>query len=154
MSLDPAIESIRNVVQLTENFGTAGQPSEDQFRIITENGYRHVINLAMPDHHDSLSNEGELVSALGMNYIHIPVPFNNPTKQHVRLFCQILSQIGNEKVFIHCIMNYRVSAFMYHYLRKTDNRGEENARSPIFQKWKMEPVWVDLMTWSKTDIGL
>ncbi len=148
------MERIRNFVQLTENFGTAGQPSADKFSIIAENRYQHVINLGMPDHLDALSNEGELVAALGMNYIHIPVPFDTPTPEHVKLFCKILSQIRNEKVFIHCIMNYRVSAFMYHYLSKIEKRDEVNSRSAMFQKWKMEPAWVELMSWSEIDIGL
>lgn len=148
------MDRIRNFVQLTENFGTAGQPSRDQFSIIAENGYKHVINLGMPDHPDALRNEGEIVSAFGMNYIHIPVPFDDPTREHVRLFCKILSQLEKDKVFIHCVMNYRVSAFMYHYLRKIENRDEANSRSSIFRIWKMEPAWVELMSWSKTDIGL
>ncbi len=154
ISLNPNMERIRNFVQLTENFGTAGQPTSDQFPIIAENGYQHVINIGMPDHPDALSNEGKLVSALGMNYIHIPVPFDSPTPEHVRLFCKILSQIRNEKVFIHCIMNYRVSAFMYHYLSKIEKRDEVSSRSTMFQKWNMEPVWEELMSWSTIDLGL
>jgi len=148
------MERIRNFVQMTENFATAGQPGADQFRIIAESGYRHVINIGMPDHPDALSNEGELVSALGMNYIHIPVPFDNPAADQVRLFCKILSQISHEKVFIHCIMNYRVSAFMYHYLSKIENRDDSIARSVMLQQWDMEPVWKELMSWSSNDLGL
>lgn len=148
------MERIRNFVQLTENFGTAGQPAVDQFMTIAENGYQHVINIGMPDHADAISNEGELVSALGMNYLHIPVPFDNPTPDHVRLFCRVLSQIGHDKVFVHCIMNYRVSAFMYHYLTKIEKRDEDSSRSSMFRKWNMEPEWEKLMSWSSTDLGL
>jgi protein tyrosine phosphatase (PTP) superfamily phosphohydrolase (DUF442 family) len=148
------MERIRNFIQLTENFGTAGQPSADQIPIIAENRYQHVINIGMPNHPEALPNEGELVSALGMNYIHIPVPFDNPTPGHVRLFCKILCQISHEKVFIHCIMNYRVSAFMFHYLNKIEKRDETNAKSIMFQKWNTDPVWKELMSWSSTDLGL
>jgi len=148
------MERIRNFVQLTENFGTAGQPTVSQFMTIAENGYQHVINIGMPDHADAISNEGELVSALGMNYLHIPVPFDNPTPDHVDLFCSILSQIRHDKVFVHCIMNYRVSAFMFHYLTKIEKRDEDSSRSPMFRKWNMEPAWEKLMSWSSTDLGL
>ena len=148
------MERIRNFVQLTENFGTAGQPTTEQFSIIAEKGYQHVVNLGMPDHADAIANEGELVSALGMNYIHIPVPFLNPTREHVRLFCNVLSQIKHDKVFVHCIMNYRVSAFMYHYLSKMENQVEDRSRSPIFKTWKMEPEWEEVMSWSTSDLGL
>jgi len=148
------MEIIRNFVQLTNNFGTAGQPSADQFSTIAENGYQHVINIGMPDHPDALANEGELVSVLGMNYIHIPVPFDNPTPDQVRLFCNLLTQIKHEKVFIHCIMNYRVSAFMYHYLSKFENCDESSSRSVMFQIWNMEPAWKNVMSWSSSDLGL
>lgn len=148
------MERIRNFVQLTENIGTAGQPSADQFSIIAENGYHHVINIGMPDHPDALSNEGKLVSALDMSYIHIPVPFDNPTPDHVKLFCDLLAQIKREKVFIHCIMNYRVSAFMYHYLTKVEKRDESDSRSIMFQKWNIEPAWEKVMSWSSSDLGL
>ena len=148
------MHDIRNFVQLTDNYGTAGQPGADQFAMIADNGYRHVINIAMPDHPDAIANEGKLVSALGMNYIHIPVPFDNPGPPQLRLFCKLLDGIGDEKVFIHCIMNYRVSAFMYHYLSKVKGLPEQQARSEMFQKWDMEPVWQDLMKWSSADIGL
>jgi protein tyrosine phosphatase (PTP) superfamily phosphohydrolase (DUF442 family) len=141
-------------VQLTENFATAGQPSADQFSIIAEHGNQHVINIGMPDHPDALANEGELVSVLGMNYLHIPVPFDNPTPDHVKLFCDLLVQIRQEKVFIHCIMNYRVSAFMYHYLSKIENRDESDSRSIMFQKWNMEPAWRKVLSWSSSDLGL
>jgi protein tyrosine phosphatase (PTP) superfamily phosphohydrolase (DUF442 family) len=148
------MERITNFVRLTGNFGTAGQPTADQFPIVAENGYLHVINIAMPDHPLALANEGELVSALGMNYIHIPVPFDNPSPDQVGLFCRIMSQISHDKVFIHCIMNYRVSAFMYHYLSKVEQRDEDSARSIMFEKWDMDPVWTRLMNWSSSDLGL
>ncbi len=112
------------------------------------------MNIGMPGHPDALANEGELVSALGMNYIHIPVPFDNPSPDQVGLFCRMLSQISHEKVFIHCIMNYRVSAFMYHYLSKIENRDDEGARSVMFQNWDLDPVWKELMAWSSSDLGL
>ena len=148
------METIRNFVQLTENFGTAGQPTVDQFSTIAAHGYKHVINIGMPDHPDALPNEGEVVSALVMNYIHIPVPFESPTPDHVKLFCNLLAQIKHEKVFIHCIMNYRVSAFMYHYLSKVENLDEIKSRSVMFQKWKPEPAWEEVMSWTSSDIGL
>ena len=154
ISSQPEMDRIRNFVRLTENFGTAGQPTAEQFSVIADSGYQHVVNIGMPDHTDAIPNEGELVSSLGMNYIHLPVPFDKPTPDHVQLFCKILSQINHEKVFVHCIMNYRVSAFMYHYLSKIENREESISRSPIFQKWNMEPAWKELMTWSKSELGL
>lgn len=145
---------IRNFIQLTENIGTSGQPTTDQFSIIAQDGYKHVINIAMPDHEDAVQNESSIVTSFGMNYLHIPVPFQTPRVEHVRLFCNFLYPIRKDKVFIHCIMNYRVSVFMYHYLSKVEGKEEFDSKSPIFQKWSMEPQWKEALKWSRVEIGL
>jgi protein tyrosine phosphatase (PTP) superfamily phosphohydrolase (DUF442 family) len=148
------MKTIRNFIQLTEQYGTAGQPTEDQFETIAMNDYKHVINLSLPDHPDSISSESELVTLLGMNYIHIPVPFDNPKPEHVKLFCNIMTALSDQKVFIHCIMNYRVSAFMYHYLYKVKGLNKQESTSAIFESWKPGIVWKELLDWGKSEIGL
>ena len=148
------MEVIKNFIQLTDNFGTAGQPTEKQFKLVAESGYKHVINLGMPDHPHAVADEGKLVSELGMNYIHIPVQFDNPSKEQVKLFCNIMSLIRTERVFIHCIMNYRVSAFMYHYLSKVEKLSDKDSKSIMFNYWELDPVWEELMSWTASDIGL
>ena len=152
------METIRNFVQLTEQVGTAGQPTPVQFRTIAEHGYRWVINLAMPDHTEALPNEGELVTLEGMGYLHIPVPFKTPSPGHVRQFCHLLKSImddrQDQRVFVHCIMNYRVSAFMFHYLTKMEGRDPALSRSSMFDHWTPDPVWADLMSWDAGTIGI
>lgn len=148
------MQRIRNFVQLTDNIGTAGQPFAGQFERIAENRYEIVINLAMPDHADSIDNEGSIITGLGMSYFHIPVPFNAPKPDHVRLFCSLMDALENRKVFVHCIMNYRVSAFMYHYLNKIRGLDHEASRSPIFNSWKPDEVWRHLIGLGKDELGL
>lgn len=149
-----SIESIRNYVRLTPNIGTAGQPREEQFIAIAEEGFATVINIAMPDHPDSIDHEGRLVSELDMLYIHLPVPFEAPRADHVRQFCKILKAREDNPVFIHCIMNYRVSAFMYHYLTAVKGVSATDARSPIFDLWQIEPAWQEIMQLDKSEIEL
>ena len=98
------IESIRIFVQLTPNIGSAGQLTADQFQAIFEAGYQQVINLAMPDHPDSIDNEGQLVTSLNMSYYHIPVPFAAPRAHHVREFCALMEALEGSRVFVHCVI--------------------------------------------------
>ena len=147
MTTDMKLTSIRNFVAIDERIGTAGQPTREQFALIAEAGYSCVINLAMPDHRESIHDEGTLVTALGMSYIHLPVPFDAPTPEQVRRFCDIMDALAGEKVFIHCIMNYRVSAFLYLYFKYWRGYGEAEARSPMFEQWQPDPVWQALMAW-------
>ncbi len=143
---DPSsLEAIRNYVRLTPDIGTAGQPRRDQFELISNAGFETVINIAMPDHADSIDDEGRLVTELGMNYLHLPVPFDRPEADHLRQFCALLDAQQGRQLFVHCIMNYRVSAFMYHYLRWRQGYSEQQARSPIFEIWQVEPQWQAIM---------
>lgn len=148
------MESIKNFVQLTEDIATSGQPGVEEFKLIAEAGYEYIINLGMPNHPDAVKEEDRVISELGINYFHIPVKFDLPTKEQVRFFCNLMAFLKGKKIFVHCIMNYRVSAFMYHYLSKVEKHSEEKSRSLIFDQWEPDPIWQELMSWSSEDIGL
>lgn len=149
-----SLEAIRNFVQLTEQIGTAGQPEAAQFELIAKAGFDTVINIAMPDHPDSIDHEGKLVTELGMNYYHLPVPFQSPQSAHVRHFCELLRILQAQRLFVHCIMNYRVSAFMYLYLTLYRGQDPQQARSPIFDRWDIEPQWQALLQLDAEALGL
>jgi protein tyrosine phosphatase (PTP) superfamily phosphohydrolase (DUF442 family) len=148
------MENIKNFIQLTDDIATAGQPTEEQFQLIADAGYQHVINLGMPDHPHAVSTEDKILAELGINYIHIPVRFDSPTKTQVTFFCQVLSALKSKKVFVHCIMNFRVSAFMYHYLRHVEERAEQESKSLMFNYWQLDDVWRDLMNWTADELNL
>ena len=74
-----SLETIRNQVRLTPQTGTAGQPRRDQFKLTAAAGYRMVINLALPDHPDSIGDEGRLVTGPDMNYLRLPEILRRPT---------------------------------------------------------------------------
>ena len=58
------------------------------------------------------------------------------------------SESGDSKIFVHCVVNFRVSAFMYHYLKLAKGYTDEDARSPMFEKWApyMDDVWANLLS--------
>jgi protein tyrosine phosphatase (PTP) superfamily phosphohydrolase (DUF442 family) len=145
---------IRNFVQLRPNIATAGQPKENPFATIADEGYSAVINLAMPDSKDSIQNEGAIVDDHGMSYIHIPVPFDCPRPVQIKDFCAYLIALNDRQTFVHCIMSYRVSAIMYHYLEKVVGDDAASCRSPMFNKWQPDPTWQNVLSWSKEEIGL
>jgi protein tyrosine phosphatase (PTP) superfamily phosphohydrolase (DUF442 family) len=149
-----SVEDIRNFIALTPQIGTAGQPLANQFKLISDAGYETVINIAMPDHPDSIDHEGRIVTELSMNYIHLPVPFAAPTADHVNQFFHLLKAQQGRKVFVHCIMNYRVSAFMFLYLTLFQGYPSDQARSPIFDSWEIEPEWQKIMNLDAASPGL
>ena len=51
-------------------------------------------------------------------------------------------------------MNYRVSVFMYLYLRHRRNYPQRQARSPILDQWQMEPQWQAILSLQVSDLDL
>lgn len=142
--------------QITDNVGTSGQPAVEQFSDMSAAGYEAVINLAMHDSEHAIPEEGNIVAGLGMTYIHLPVPFDHPTLEHLKKFIGIMSALEGKKVWVHCVVNKRVSAFMYHYLTKMKNFDEERATSPILREWRrdMSGVWKTFMEIEKNELEL
>ncbi|MEQ9363039.1 MAG: protein tyrosine phosphatase family protein [Leptospirales bacterium] len=148
---------ILNYVQMTDRIATSGQPTREEFALIQAEGYGSVINLAMPDSDQAVPGEAALVTGLGLNYFHIPVPFASPRPEHVRIFCNLLrslEELEDHRVWVHCILNYRVSAFVYHYLRLVRDFQEKDARSPIFGVWAPDAVWSGLLAWDRERVGI
>ncbi len=147
---------IRNFIQMTEAIGTSGQPTVEQFDEIAKAGYSSVVNLAMPDSDDAIADEGNIVTSLGMKYVHIPVPFDNPTKEHLREFIRVMRAMDGEKVWVHCIVNARVSAFMYHYLRMDKGQDDNAAKNQLLRRWepRMDAVWTKFMQLRREDLAL
>jgi len=150
------LSEIRNFIQLTDRVGTSGQPTKEQFSDLSQQGYSTVINLAMPDSDHAIPEEGNIVTGLGMSYFHIPVPFDKPTADHLKLFIELMKSLEGKKVWVHCVVNMRVSAFMYQYLRHEKGYSENDAQSPILKNWlpEMDDVWSSLIKLNKEDIGI
>ncbi len=137
------LEEITNYVQLTEDIGSSGQPRREQFAAIAEAGFEAVINLALPDSEHAVPEEGSLVTSLGMSFHHIPVDFAAPTVAELKTFIGVMEALAGRRVWVHCVVNARVSAFLYHYLSKVRGLPEADCRSPILEKWapQMDDVW-------------
>ena len=120
---------------------TSGQPTEAQLGEIAALGVTHVVNLALHTHERALPDEAATVAALGMTYVHIPVPFNAPTEAHFAEFCNVMAEIGDRPVHIHCIVNFRVSAFLYRYRRDVLGMDETAARAAMEAIWSPSGAW-------------
>jgi len=150
------LEDIRNFVPLTDDVGTSGQPTREQFRAIADAGYDAVINLALPTSDDAIPDEGAVVTGLGMSYVHIPVEFDAPTVGDLRRFVGVMRALEGQRTWVHCVVNARVSAFMYHYLRHVRRLGEDESRSPVLERWapRMDDTWKRFLALGPADIGI
>ena len=76
-----------------------------------------------------------------MTYIHIPVDFQNPIDQDFEQFRSVMEQLSEVPVHVHCIANYRVSAFFYRYRRDVLGMDETQTRAEMETIWHPEVVW-------------
>ncbi|NUN67305.1 phosphatase (plasmid) [Pseudanabaena biceps] len=135
------LSEILNFLQISEKLATAGQPTIRQFRAIADADYETVINLALPTSDGAIANEAQLVQALGMEYIAIPVNWESPTMTDLDKFLQAMEQRQQQKIFVHCAKNMRVSAFVYLYRRLHLNCDPVQAIADLYKIWQPNETW-------------
>ena len=132
MTGDPA--DIRNFLRLSPRITTSGALRDADPARLAAIGVRRVINLALHTHPDALADPSGSMAAAGLGYTHIPVPFDAPTEEHYRAFVAAL-EADEAPVHVHCMMNWRVSAFFYRWHREACGRAEGEARMLLETIW-------------------
>ncbi|NJL78606.1 MAG: phosphatase [Richelia sp. RM2_1_2] len=135
------LENIYNYLKISDKIATAGQPSLEDFPHIKQAGYQVVVNLALKDSSTALTNEQDIVEAQGMQYVHIPVIWENPKQENFQDFIQIIKINADQKVFVHCVANKRVSAFIYLYRRCIEGMDDQTAKQDLHKIWIPNQVW-------------
>lgn len=126
---------------------SSGQLSQEDIRIIQKEGFDTVINLALPTSSVVLPGEAELVTGLHMNYFQIPVEWEMPELGQFLCFADLLAMLhkNNQKVWLHCVMNNRVSVFLYLYRKFVLKEPEEEAQHPMTEVWTPIPLWQEFI---------
>ena len=104
-------ESIYNYRKVSDGVITGGQPTKEQLESAAQEGVDAVINLATFHRRYSLEDEAGWVQSLGMDYVNIPVNWENPQESDYRAFEEAMTRLGDRRVLIHCAANFRVTAF-------------------------------------------
>ena len=155
------IEEIRDYHPINHRLATSGQPTPEQFSEIAKAGYRAIINLALSTSTNAIENEGAIVTDLGMVYIQIPVVWDNPKVDDVKLFFKIMDLMDGDKpngmasqrVWVHCAKNMRVSCFIYLWQKHILQLPEAEAKQPMERIWQPTGVWQQLIQQVERAIG-
>ncbi len=140
-----SLASIYNFLPLSDQIATAGQPTEAQFATVAEQGFQVVINLALPTSDNALPNEQATVESQGMDYVNIPVVWEQPTLADLQQFFQVMDANQTSKVLVHCAANKRVSAFMYLYRCLKGGADEATAQRDLNRIWQPNTIWQRFM---------
>ena len=130
-----------NTFAAFEGLWCSGQLSVADIARLPALGVATVINLALPTSSNALSGEAEQVTALGMNYVHIPVLWDAPKAAQFEQFAGVMAALGQQPVWLHCAKNMRASAFVYLYRLLIRGETEVQASWPMSQIWTPNPVW-------------
>ena len=144
-------DAVYNYHAISDRVHTSGQPTEKQFAAIRDAGFRRVINLAPRGVENALLDEAGTLAALGLEYVHIPVDFRHPTDADFEQFVDAYEASGDEKVWIHCAANARVSAFVYRYRRDVLKEDEAAARADLNAIWEPIGIWRKFLGWPKEE---
>jgi protein tyrosine phosphatase (PTP) superfamily phosphohydrolase (DUF442 family) len=140
-----SLNQILNYFPISDNLATAGQPQREQFADIARAGFTVVINLALTTSDNAIPDEAIVVNILGMEYIHIPVVWESPQPGDFDRFCTELARLRRQKVFVHCALNMRVSAFVFLYRVLYLGANPEEVKWDMLSIWEPEGVWEDFI---------
>lgn len=141
---DRSIQEVVNHINYNDTYSSSGQPTRQQFVLIQKAGYALVINLAPYDFIENpLRNEAMLVTKLGMKYVHIPVNMLKPTQEDFDTFTTAMQASSGEKIWVHCAIGMRASAFLYKYRCVILGEDKQTAL------WDLREIWEPFGAWKK-----
>jgi protein tyrosine phosphatase (PTP) superfamily phosphohydrolase (DUF442 family) len=141
------MNDIYNFLKLNDDLFCSGMPKAGQLATLADNGVQVVINLATTKSEGWMPDEKEAVEKQGIRYYHIPVEWENPTKENLNEFMNIMDEHKDKKMFVHCQANFRATGFITLYRIIRLGWTKENAFKDLNRIWNPAeyPVWEKFM---------
>jgi len=137
----PALQDVLNYREYSPTFASAGQPTAAQFEVLRNAGYERIVYIAFTSNDNAVPNADRIVKGLGMDYLHIPVDWDNPLPRDFRTFADYMQRSPGSRTLLHCQVNARATAFSFLY------RVIHNGVSVAQAKADMNTVWQPNATW-------
>ena len=109
------LSDISNYREYSSNFSSSDQPSKKQFSLLKDAGFERIIYIAFSNSGKAFADKDVVVKELGMDYVHIPVIWDQPTAADFYAFAGSMQRDADRKTLLHCQVNYRASAFSFLY---------------------------------------
>lgn len=131
-----------NFVKWRDGLASSAQPDAKWLAGVKDRGYEVLINLAPPQSHGSIANEGGIVASKGVVYVNIPVDFMAPSAENFRVFSEIMKASAGKSVFVHCQANLRGSSFVFLYRVIHEGIPPEQLTPLLTGVWMPDKVWM------------
>ncbi len=135
------LQDIRNFSKISQRLASSGMPSEHEISIIKKNGYKHIISLLPGDQ----NKERSQVKAINLTFDQVPVEWGDPKLEDFEKFVSLMDTYGEDKVLVHCALNYRASAFSYLYQVTQKLKNQDAAEKKFHTIWEPNDEWFDFI---------
>jgi protein tyrosine phosphatase (PTP) superfamily phosphohydrolase (DUF442 family) len=139
----PDLADISNFRQYNSLFASSGQPTREQYQSLADHGFERVVFLAFNSSNGALPDADQLIKNLGMEYMHVPVDFNNPLPDDFYTFADSMQHNTSKKTLLHCVVNFRASAFSFLYRVIYEGIPIAEAKADMNSVWQPNEVWRD-----------
>ena len=136
---------ISNYREYSANFSSSGQPTKEQLELLRDEGFERIVYIAFSNSGKALANEDVVVKELGMDYVHIPVIWDQPTTQDFYAFAGSMQRDADRKTLLHCQVNYRASAFSFLYRVLYEDVPVAEAKADMNTVWQPNETWRQLI---------
>lgn len=143
--VDPALAEITNFRQYSDTFASSGQPTREQFQLLADQGFERIVYIAFTNNNNALADADQLVKGLGMEYMHVPVAFDNPLPDEFYAFADSMRRNTGKKTLLHCQVNARATAFSFLYRVLYDDISIVDAKADMNTVWQPNAVWRDFI---------
>lgn len=134
-----------NVVPISPRLVTSGQPSPQALAALGQMGFQAVVYLAPSTVPDAVRNEPELLAAQGIEFVHIPVPFQAPDASHAAAVSAALQRLQDRKVLVHCQVNMRASTLVFLHRVVHGREDPSRAYEAVAKVWSPSGAWRSLL---------
>ena len=95
------LPEIKNMQAVNDHIYRGAQPGSQGFKELAKMGIKTVIDLR--DKRTQADREKQMVEALGMKYVGIPMSMHAPTDDQIAKALSVLNSTESAPVFLHCL---------------------------------------------------
>lgn len=104
-----------NAVVIDANLTTSAQPSVEQLRALSSDGFRAVLQIGLLASVPPVTDEAQVIAGQGMVYARILVSPDNPTRDDLIKVAAFMRSQQSRRLLVHCDVNVLASTFVFLY---------------------------------------
>ncbi len=139
------LSGISNYREYSPSFASSGQPTRKQLELLKVEGFERIVYIAFSNSGKAFADEDVVVKELGMDYVHIPVIWDQPTAADFYAFAGSMQRDADRKTLLHCQVNYRASAFSFLYRVLYEDVPLAEAKADMNSVWQPNETWRNLI---------